>query len=327
MPLLIHVTASGQDNHRKDNMIKKSTLDLIGNTPIVKLDKIHNLGINIYGKLEYLQPGGSVKDRAALQIITDAYEKNKLKTGQIVVEMTSGNMGAGLAVVCRQFGNPFLAVMPKGNSPERIKILKALGAELLLTDQVDGTPGMVTGKDIEFASEFAKKIADEKNGFYVDQFNNLSGVKAHYRTTGPEILRDLPEIDAFIASIGSGGTFIGISKYLKEQNPLIKCIAVEPENAAILKDGNVKDPKHIIQGTGYSLIPPHWESELADEIITVTDEDVITMTKRLSYDQGLFVGYSSGANVTASIKFAKKNKNIENILTIMCDIGYKYSEI
>ena len=308
-------------------MIKKNTLDLIGNTPIVKLDKLHNFGVNIYGKLEYLQPGGSVKDRAALQIITDAYDQDKLRAGQVVVEMTSGNMGAGLAVVCRQFGNPFVAVMPKGNSSERIKILKALGAEVLLTDQVDGAPGMVTGKDIEFASEFAKRIANEKHGFHVDQFNNPSGIEAHYRTTGPEILSDLPEIEAFIASVGSGGTFIGTSKFLKEQNPLIKCIAVEPENTAILKYGTVKDPKHIIQGTGYSLIPPHWESELADEIMTVTDKEVITMTKRLSYDQGLFVGFSSGANVTASIKFAEKNKNIKNILTILCDTGYKYSEL
>lgn len=311
----------------KDSMIKKSTLDLIGNTPIVNLNKIHNLGINIYGKLEYLQPGGSVKDRAALQIITDAYENDKLKTGQVVVEMTSGNMGAGLAVVCRQFGNPFVAVMPKGNSTERIKILRALGAKVILTNQVDGTPGMVTGKDIEFASKFARELAEEKNGFYVDQFYNKSGVKAHYMTTGPEILRDLPEIDAFIASIGSGGTFIGTSRYLKENKPLIKCIAVEPENAAVIKNGSVKDPKHIIQGTGYSLVPPHWENELADEIITVTDEDAISMTKRLSYDQGLFVGFSSGANVTAAIKFAEKSKSAKNILTILCDIGYKYSEI
>lgn len=308
-------------------MKRKNTLDLIGNTPIVKLDKLTSSDINLFGKLEFLQLGGSVKDRAAFQIIKDAYEQNKLKVGQIVVEMTSGNMGAGLAVVCRQFGNPFIAVMSRGNSPERIKILKALGAEVLLTDQIDGTIGMVTGKDIEFASEFAKKLAQAKKGFYVDQFNNPSGVKAHFETTGPEIWNDLPEIDAFIASVGSGGTFIGTSKYLKKQNSSIKCIAVEPENAAIIKYGNVKDPRHIIQGTGYSIIPPHWEKELADEIITVTDDEVMTMTRRLSNEQGLFVGYSSGANVVASIKYAQKNKNIKNILTIMCDIGYKYSEV
>lgn len=308
-------------------MKRENTLDLIRNTPSVKLDKVHNLDIDLYGKLEYLLPGGSVKDRAAFQIITDAYKQNKLRSGQVVIEMTSGNMGAGLAVVCRQFCNPFIAVMPKGNNHERIKILKALGAEVILTDQIDGTSGMVTGKDIEFASNVAQKLAEDKNGYYVDQFNNPSGVKAHYKTTGPEIWNDFPEVDAFIASIGSGGTFIGSSKFLKEQNPRINCVAVEPENAAILKYGIVKDPKHIIQGTGYSLIPPHWNSELADEIITVTDEEVKIMTKRLSSKQGLFVGYSSGANVAASIKFAEQNENVKNIVTILCDIGYKYSDL
>lgn len=308
-------------------MKKENTLDLIRNTPSVKLDKVHSLDIDLYGKLEYLLPGGSVKDRAAFQIITDAYKQNKLRSGQVVIEMTSGNMGAGLAVVCRQFCNPFIAVMPKGNNPERIKILNALGAEIILTDQIDGTSGMVTGKDIEFASNVAQKLAEEKSGYYVDQFNNPSGVKAHYNTTGPEIWNDFPEIDAFITSIGSGGTFIGSSKFLKEQNLRINCVAVEPENAAILKYGIVKDPKHIIQGTGYGLIPPHWNSELADEIITVTDEEVKIMTKRLSSEQGLFVGYSSGANVAASIKFAEQNENVKNIVTILCDIGYKYSDL
>ena len=155
-------------------MIKRNTLDLIGHTCLVKLDKLTDTSCNVYGKQEYIQPGGSVKDRAALQIIKDACETNKLSKGQPVIEMTSGNMGAGLAVVCKQFGNPFIAVMPKGNSPERMKILKSLGAEIVLTEQVDGIPGKVTGKDIEYASGIAKKIAEDKNGFYVDQFHNYS---------------------------------------------------------------------------------------------------------------------------------------------------------
>ena len=305
-------------------MINQNTLDLIRQTPLVRLDKLTN-NFNLFGKLEYVQPGGSVKDRAAFQIIEDAYAANKLSKGQVVVEMTSGNMGAGLAVVCKQFGNPFIAVMPKGNSPERIKILKALGANVVLTDQVDGKQGMVTGKDIEYASKIAKNLADDKNGFYVDQFNNPSSIAAHYKTTGPEIWYDLPEIDAFVASVGSGGTFIGTSQFLKSKNNNIKCIAVEPENAAILKTGKVKDPKHIVQGTGYSLIPPHWDKSLADEIITVSDAEVEEMTKQICLDQGLYVGYSSGANVVAAIKYASKNKDIKNIVTILCDTGYKYS--
>jgi cysteine synthase len=241
--------------------------------------------------------------------------------------MTIGNMGAGLAVVCKQFGNPFLAVMSEGNSLERRKILKALGADILLTQQVDGTQGMVTGKDIEYASDIAKKYAIENNAYYADQFNNPSSVLAHYNTTGQEIWNDLPNVDAFVASIGSGGTFIGVSKFLKEKNPNIKCIAVEPENAAILKTGKIKSSKHIIQGTGYGSVPPHWESKLADDIITVSDDEARAMTIRLSSEQGLFVGYSAGANIVATIKFLQSNPTIKNIVTILCDTGYKYSDL
>jgi len=311
----------------KKEMIKQNTLELIRQTPLVKLDRISKEGVNLYGKVEFMQPGGSVKDRAAYQIILDAYEMKKLVKGQLVVEMTSGNMGAGLAVVCKQFGNPFLAVMSKGNSPERIKIIKALGADVFLTDQVDGSEGMVTGNDIAYASQVAKEIAQKEKGFYVDQFNNTSGVMAHFNTTGPEIWQDLPEIDAYVASVGTGGTFIGTAKFLKSKNKMIKCIAAEPESAAILKTGRVENPQHIIQGTGYSLIPPHWNSTLTDDIITVTDTEVQEMTRRLSHEQGMYVGYSSGANVIAALKYAKINQEIRNIVTILCDTGYKYSSL
>jgi len=308
-------------------MIRKNTLQLIRKTPLVKLNRLSGHSLNLYGKLEFMQPGGSVKDRAAYQIIEDAYDSKKLKQGQLVVEMTSGNMGAGLAVVCKQFGNPFLAVMSKGNSPERMKIIKALGADILLTDQVDGTKGMVTGKDIDYASTIAREYAQKNQGFYVDQFNNPSGLKAHFETTGPEIWMDLPKIDAFVASIGTGGIFLGTSKFLKSKNSKIRCIAVEPANAAILKTGIVKNPKHIIQGTGYSLIPPQWDKDLADEIITVNDTEVAEMTRRICSEQGLYVGYSSGANVMAAIKYAEIHKEIKNIVTVLCDTGYKYSDL
>jgi cysteine synthase A len=308
-------------------MIIDSIPALIGNTPLVRLDKLSGRNINLFGKLEYVNPGGSGKDRAALQIIIDAYESGRLVKGQMVVEMTSGNMGSGLAVVCSQFGNPFTAVMPSGNSQERARLLKALGAEVVLTDQVDGRQGMVTGKDISYASKVARNLAEMNNGFYVDQFNNISGIKAHYQNTGPEIWRDLPAIDAFVTSVGTGGTFMGISGYLKEKNSNIKCVAVEPENAAILKNGYVTDPKHIIQGTGYGLVPPHWDGAIADDIITVSDDEVMTMTRRLSREQGLFAGYSTGANIAASLKFAEKNRSVKNIVTILCDTGYKYSDL
>jgi len=306
----------------------KGIINFITNTPIIELKKVYNGNGNLYAKMEYVQPGGSVKDRAALQIIEDAYADKKLVTGQPVVEMTSGNMGAGLAVVCAAFDNPFIAVMSEGNSTERIKILKALSAQVVLTPQVDGEKGMVTGKDIEKAIEKAKEIAKEKGAFYVDQFNNPSSIRAHYLTTGPELIKDLDaKIDAFVASIGSGGTFLGTSKYLKKINENVYCIAVEPENAAILKTGKVINPKHIIQGTGYSLIPPHWDEELCDEIITVNDNEVENMTKRLASEEGVFVGFSAGANVVAAIKYLEKAKRDINVVTILCDTAYKYSNL
>lgn len=308
-------------------MKKESTLDLISNTPLIYLDKIHNGKGKIFGKLENLQPGGSVKDRAALQIIKDAYSSKQLKKGQYVVEMTSGNMGAGLAVVCKQMGNPLILTMSKGNSPERLKILRALGAEVILTEQVDGKPGMVTGNDIEFAANTAKDIAREKGAFYVDQLHNLSGIKAHFETTGPEILKDLNNVSVFIASLGSGATFIGTSKYLKSKNKNIKCVVVEPASAAFLKTGTVTNPKHIIQGTGYGFLPTGWDAQIVDEIITVTNEEVEEMTKRLALEQGIYVGYSSGANVMAALKYLEMTKSDERIVTILCDSGYKYTNI
>ena len=172
-----------------------------------------------------------------------------------------------------------------------------------------------------------KQIAKERNGFYVNQFHNPSAVSAHYHTTGPEIWNDLKEVKVFMASVGTGGTFIGTSRYLKSQNKKIRCIVVEPENAAILKTGKVIDPKHIIQGTGYGVVPPQWDPDLADEFITVTDEEVNEMTRRISLEQGLYVGYSSGANVAAALKYLKSSNSKINIVTILCDTAYKYSDL
>lgn len=217
--------------------------------------------------------------------------------------------------------------MSEGNSVERRKILQALGAEIILTKQVEGAPGMVTGKDIAYAAQVANDYAIAKDAFYVDQFNNPSSVLAHYYITGPEIWNDLPEIEAFVSVIGSGGTFLGTSQYLKEKNSKIQCIAVEPENAAILKTGKVLSSQHIIQGTGYGIVPPHWDKKWADSIITVADDEVRRMTRTVSQEHGLFVGYSSGANVMAARKFLDNHPHIKNIVTILCDTGYKYSDL
>lgn len=312
------------------NLLRKVT-DFIGSTPLIELSNTWKGNGRILAKMEFIQPGCSIKDRPALQIIKDAYENGKLTEGQPVVEMTSGNMGAGLAVVCGAVNNPFIATMSEGNSPERIKILKALGAEVIRVPQVDGTPGKVTGNDIARAVEKAKEIVKEKNAFYVDQFNNISCVTAHYSTTGPEIWNDLDgNIDAFVASIGTGATFIGTSRFLKELRKNIFCAPVEPENAAILKKGYVENPKHIIQGTGYSTVPPFWDPSLADDFITVTDEEVENQTRLLARDEGLYVGYSSGANVCAALKLLKSGilkKENPVVVTILCDTAYKYTEL
>jgi cysteine synthase A len=305
--------------------------DFICNTPLVELNHIRRGEGRLLVKMEYIQPAGSVKDRAALKIIRDAYANGSLKKGQPVVEMTSGNMGAGLALVCGAMGNPFIAAMSRGNSPERIRILEALGAEVVLVPQVSGSPGKVTGEDIARAVEKAKEIQVEKNAFYVDQFNNPSSVSAHYTTTGPEIWNDLEgKVDGFVSVVGSGGTFTGTSRFLKEQNSGIFCAAVEPETAAILKTGRVKNPKHIIQGTGYSLIPPLWETNLADDIFTVSDEEVERQTIELARLQGLYVGYSSGANVCAALKLLSSGKLKSpnpTVVTILCDTAYKYTHL
>lgn len=303
----------------------------IGSTPLIELRSISagHRG-RVLAKMEYVQPGGSIKDRAALQIITDAYKQGKLQKGQPVVEMTSGNMGAGLAVVCGATGNPFIATMSEGNSPERIKILEALGAEVVLVPQVDGSRGRVTGEDIAAAVDEALKIKHQQGAYYVDQFNNPSSVSAHYHTTGPEIwAQSEGKIDGFCASIGTGGTFVGTAGFLKKQNPGIICTASEPQNVAIIKKGRMQNPRHIIQGTGYGCVPPHWDPALSDDIILVSDEEVKRYTHALARDEGLYVGYSSGANVCAAIKLLesdllKKRKN-PSVVTVLCDTGYKYS--
>lgn len=308
-------------------MTIKNITEHINNTPLIELKKIYKGKGHLYAKMEHIQPGGSVKDRVALQMIRDAYSDGRLLKGMPVIEMTSGNMGAGLAVVCGATENPFTAVMSLGNSPERVKILKALGADVILVPQISGEPGKVTGPDIAKAEEVAKEEALKTNAFYVDQFNNPSSVKAHYSTTGPELLNELGErLNSFIAIIGTGGTFIGTSGYLKSKSGNVKCIAVEPRDAAIIKTGRVINPKHIIQGTSYGYVPPQWDDSLVDDIITLSDDEVFRTKELLGKAEGLFVGFSSGANVAAAIKHLEQLDNDNScVATILCDTGFKYS--
>lgn len=307
--------------------IKNSALELIGNTPLVALNRIYKGSGNLLAKAEFMQPGGSVKDRAAKQIIEDAYRSGTLEKGQTVVEMTSGNMGAGLAVACNALGNPLIAVMSEGNSSARVKMLESLGAKVVLVPQVDGKPERVTGSDIQAAERRAIEIAEEKKCFYVDQFNNPSSIRAHEQGTGPEIWNALGgRIDAFVAAVGSGGTFTGTAKFLKAQNPKVICAAVEPEGAQILAEKPLTKSRHLLQGMGYGFVPPKWEAGLADLFFAVGDEEAIHYKKMLAEKEGLHVGFSAAANVCASVKFLKQQFSSTNltVVTILCDSGLKY---
>lgn len=308
-------------------MLLPGSIDLIENTPLVGLNHLECGPGRLFAKAEFVQPGGSVKDRAALHIIRDAYAAGLLEKGQPVVEMTSGNMGAGLAVVCNLFQNPFTAVMSRGNSPARAKMLSALGAQVVLVDQVDGQLGQVTGRDIQAATEKAIELKEKDGAFYVDQFHNPSSIQAHYRGTGPEIWRDLAgRIGAFVAAAGSGGTFIGTSRYLKEQRDDIFCAVVEPAVARVLAGEPVADSKHLIQGVGYGIPLPHWQSELADAYLCVTDEEALEYRRQLACREGLFVGFSAAANVCASVKLLLSGQLAGDaaVVTILCDTGLKY---
>ncbi|MGH9945827.1 MAG: PLP-dependent cysteine synthase family protein [Pyrinomonadaceae bacterium] len=307
--------------------VHSSALGLIGKTPLIALERIHRGPGKIYAKGEFMQPGGSVKDRVALWVIKEAYRTGQLREGQAVVEMTSGNMGAGLAVVCNIFGNPFTAVMPAGNSHARARILRSLGAEVILTSQVDGEPGQVTGADIGHASIVAAKLARKRKGFYVDQFNSSGSVAAHAEGTGPEIWAALGgRLDAFVMGVGSGGTFVGTSLFLKEKNSRVLCVPVEPKGAEILATKTVTKVRHLLQGIGYGFVPKHWDPKLAELGISVSDEEAIKYKELLAHAEGLNVGFSSAANVCASVKFTQMGLcgPTPTVVTILCDTGMKY---
>jgi cysteine synthase A len=307
--------------------IRASALDLIGGTPLVELRRIHPGPGRILAKAEHVQPGGSIKDRAALRVILDARESGRLAPGQAVIEMTSGNMGSGLAVVCGVLGHPFTAAMSAGNSPQRARMLEALGAEVVLVPQVDGRPGEVTGSDIQAATEVAVELAGRKGAFYVDQFHNPSCLAAHEEGTGPEIWEALGgRLDAFVAIVGTGGTFLGTSRYLKRRRSGILCAAVEPAGAEVLAGRPLAKPKHLLQGTGYALVPPQWDPTLADLFLAVYDEEATEWRRLLATREGLHVGFSSGANVCAAARLLASGRlpPEATVVTILCDTGLKY---
>ena len=313
---------------RGSERVLGSAIETIGETPLVKLSRItRNLDGVILAKLDHLNPGFSKKDRIARQIIEDAEAQGSLRPGQTVVELTSGNTGTGLAIVCGIKGYPFVAVMSKGNSAERARMMSALGAEVILVDQMpDSKPGQVSGEDLKRVEEQAQRIVAERAAFRADQFRLAGNFRAHYLHTGPEILRQTGgALDAFCDFVGTGGTFAGCAAAFKEHNPSILCFIVEPEGAAVLAGKPVSDPGHRIQGGGYSIAAlPLLRPEHVDGYLQVSDDRAVTCARRLAREEGIFAGFSSGANVAAALELLQGRCRGKTIVVTVCDSGLKY---
>ena len=299
--------------------IYNSITELIGNTPIIELKNIEkkfNLKAKLFAKVEYFNPAGSIKDRIALAMIKDAIEKGLIKEGATIIEPTSGNTGIGLAMVASSLGFKAIIVMPDTMSIERRKMMKAYGAEVVLSDGAFGMKGA-----IEKAKELNKEIP---NSFIPSQFENPANVLAHYKNTGPEIYDALDgKIDIFVAGVGTGGTITGVGKFLKEKNKDIKVIAVEPETSPVLSTG--VGGKHQIQGIGAGFVPAILDRDVIDDIMTVSNEDAFDNGRLVGKLEGFLVGISSGAALTAAIKLAKKDKNKDkNIVLVFPDSGDRY---
>lgn len=305
-----------------------SLIEAIGDTPLVELSRItRDSGGRIVAKLDYLNPGFSKKDRIALQMIEDAEKDGSLRPGQTVVELTSGNTGTGLAIVCAVKGYKFVAVMSKGNSVERARMMAALGAEVVLVDQLPGSkPGQVSGGDLAKVEQTAQQIVRERCAFRADQFRLQSNFRAHYLHTGPEILRQSAgRIDAFCDFVGTGGTFAGCAAAFKEHDPHIRCYIVEPAGAAVLSGQPATHPNHQIQGGGYGM--PHLamlRPEHIDGHIQIPDDQAISCARRLAKEEGVFAGFSSGANLAGALQLLAGPCKGKTIAIVMCDSGLKY---
>ena len=299
--------------------IYTSADQLIGNTPLLELTHIEqteNLQTKILAKLEYFNPAGSVKDRIAKAMIDDAEAAGKLKPGSVIIEPTSGNTGIGLASVAAARGYRIIIVMPETMSVERRQIMKAYGAELVLTDGAKGMKGAIAKAD-----ELAQEIP---GSFVPGQFVNEANPKAHFATTGPEIYEDTDgHVDYFVAGVGTGGTITGVGQYLKAKNPAVKVVAVEPKSSAVLSTGVAGS--HKIQGIGAGFVPKVLDTGIYDEIIPVENEDAFATGREIGHSEGILVGISSGAAVWAAVEIAKRPENAgKNIVVLLPDTGDRY---
>jgi cysteine synthase A len=300
-------------------VLHKEITELIGKTPLVRLNRLSRPGsATIYGKVEFFNPGGSVKDRICLNMINEAERDGRLRPGGTIVEPTSGNTGIGLALVAAVRGYKLILVMPESMSMERASLLSSYGAQLVLTPAWEGMKGSI--------KEAESILAQNPTYFMPDQFSNPANPAMHRMTTAPEILESLDgKIDAFVAAVGTGGTITGCGEVFKERNPDVRVIAVEPSGSPVLSGG---DPgPHKIQGIGAGFVPKVLNRKILDRVITVTDDEAYQTAKQLSKKEGLLVGISAGANVFAAQKIADELGPGKNVVTILCDTGERYISI
>ena len=300
-------------------MIYQNVSQLMGKTPLLRLNNIEkkfNLNVTLLAKLEYFNPAGSIKDRVALSMIEDAEQKGLINRNTVIIEPTSGNTGIGLASVCASKGYKCIIVMPEHMSKERVKLMKAYGAEVVLTPESKAMPG-----SIEKAKELSKKY---ENSFIPQQFENQSNPEIHYKTTGPEIYKDCnKKVDIFVAGIGTGGTITGIGKYLKEQNRNIKVIGVEPYDSPLISKG--KFGPHKLQGLGGNFIAKIFNKDYIDEIMTAKTEESYEYARLVGKCEGILVGISSGSALSQAIKVAQRNENNgKTIVVLFPDSGDRY---
>ncbi len=312
----------------RENFLIPSAIEAIGSTPLVELSRItRDLDGRLLAKLDYLNPGLSKKDRIARQIIKDAENNGKLNSGQTVVELTSGNTGTGLAIVCGIKGYPFVAVMSKGNSSERARMMAALGTEVILVKQSSNSiPGQVSGCDLELVEIRTQELVKERKAFRADQFQLEGNFRAHYFHTGQEFIKQSKGmVQGFCDFVGSGGTFAGCAAAFKEHDSSIKCFIVEPKGSAVLAGKTVTNSNHRLQGGGYSKTDLQYlRSEYVDGFIEVSDENAIKTARQLAQQEGIFAGFSSGANIAAAIQLLRGPLKGKVVATMINDSGLKY---